>query len=108
MLPLFAREAPGQRPRGCDDRRRALGPDFNFHQSSCEGFDFSAVNFSRAAFRSLSCSSVTCGYFRSRSRMAVVMTSATTARETHLLSAGTTYHGAHLVLVALSASANAS
>src|SRR5512135_2982586 len=53
-----------------------------------------------ALARSSRCSSVTSGYFRSSDRIAVVTTSATTARVTHLWSAGTTYHGAHSVLVA--------
>ena len=44
------------------------------------------------------CSSVTSGNRRSSDRIAVVITSATAARVTHLLSAGITYQGASSVV----------
>src|SRR5262249_48140766 len=47
-----------------------------------------------ASMSSLRFSSVTSGNRRSSDRIAVVITSATTVRVTHLLSAGTTYQGA--------------
>src|SRR3954451_24475146 len=64
------------------------------------GTSYSAESCRLASARRTRCPSVTSGYFRSSDRIAVVTTSATTARVVHLRSAGTTYQGAHSVLVA--------
>src|SRR5215510_4013589 len=68
---------------------------------------YSPSSCTRASARALRCSADTAGKERCKSLIAEVTTSATTARVTHLWSAGTIYHGAHSVLVALRASSNA-
>src|SRR4030095_150131 len=52
-----------------------------------------------AAARSFSLASLTVGYARSSEDSASITAAATTTRVNHLLSAGTTYHGARLVAV---------
>src|SRR6267142_4604077 len=56
-------------------------------------------NFFFAVASSLSLSSPTSGYSRSRSARVSTTADATITRVNHLLSAGTTYHGASLVAV---------
>src|SRR5262249_50300165 len=69
---------------------------------------YSCCSWLLASASALRFSSVTSGNLRSSDRIAVVITSATTARVTHLLSAGTTYQGPSSVVVAASASSYAS
>jgi len=56
-------------------------------------------NFFFAVASSLSLSSPTSGYSKSRSASVSITAAATTTRVNHLLSAGTTYHGAAFVAV---------
>src|SRR5258707_15422219 len=58
-------------------------------------------NFFFAVASSLSLSSPTLGYARSRSSSVSITAAATTTRVNHLLFAGTTYHGAAFVAVSL-------
>src|SRR5512141_165945 len=58
-----------------------------------------ACNARFAAASSFNLVSLTFGYFRSRSASASMTAAATATRVNHLLSAGTTYHGAALVAV---------
>ena len=60
---------------------------------------YSASNSALAAASSLSFSSPTSGYFKSSDAIASITAAATTRRVNHLLSAGTTYHGASSVAV---------
>src|SRR5262249_3199168 len=68
---------------------------------------YSASSWLRAAARLRRRSSETSGFLSPSPQIADVRTSATTARATHLWSAGTTYHGAQRVLVASNAASYA-
>src|SRR5690242_10161615 len=67
----------------------------------------SASSSRRAVSSDAFASALTVGYCGSMSARTFPMAAAATRRENHLLSAGTTYQGAHLVLVLLSTSENA-
>src|SRR4030095_8171062 len=96
---IFARSLGCGQPRpGADGRFRFLA--LGFFPSPSSSF--------RAATNAFIASGDTVGYFRSSPSIAPTTMSATRARATYLRSAGVTYQGAHLVLVAESALSNAS
>jgi hypothetical protein len=86
---LVARSCPGSVTQRSMRAREPM--------QSVEGYLLN--NFFLAVASSLSLSSPTSGYSKSRSDRVSITAAATTTRVNHLLSAGTTYHGAAFVAV---------